>query len=196
MGTEGVILAAGRSSRMAGNLKMTMDLGGRTVIQRSIDSLGPFCRKVIVVTGFHSEAVMASARHCPEVEIIFVHNADCEKGMFSSLRMGLRHTEGERVFILPGDCPFITHEVCEKLLQCKGDIVLPAYQGKNGHPALLSRRAIEGLLADDRCQSLQEYISSNKAEIIAVDRPEIIWDIDTPEDYAKAVDYFQAKEAR
>ena len=44
MKTEGVILAAGRSSRMAGNSKMTMDLGGRTVIQRSIDSLGPFCR--------------------------------------------------------------------------------------------------------------------------------------------------------
>ena len=73
---------------------------------------------------------------------------------------------------------------------------MPAYQGKNGHPVLLSRRAIEGLLADECCQSLQEYISANKAEIIAVDRPEILWDIDTPEDYAKAVDYFQAKEAR
>ena len=194
MGMEGVILAAGKSSRMAGNSKMTMDLNGRTVIERSIDSLSPFCSRIIVVTGFHSEAVRESAGHCRDV--IFVHNPDCEKGMFSSLRMGLRDTEGERVFILPGDCPFITHEVCEKLLQCKGDIVLPAYQGKNGHPVLLNRRAIEDLLADDRCQSLQEYISSNKAEIIAVDRPEIIWDIDTPEDYAKAVDYFQAKEAR
>ncbi len=112
MGTEGVILAAGRSSRMAGNSKMTMDLNGRTVIERSIDSLSPFCSHIIVVTGFHAEAVMVSAGHCREV--VFVHNADCEKGMFSSLRMGLRHTEGERVLILPGDCPFITHEVCEK----------------------------------------------------------------------------------
>lgn len=194
MGTEGIILAAGKSSRMTGNSKMTMGLNGSTVIERSIDSLRPFCSRIFIVTGFHAEAVMEAAGHCKE--IIFVHNADCEKGMFSSVRMGLRHTEGERVLILPGDCPFITHEVCEKLLQCKGDIVLPAYQGKNGHPVLLSRRAIEGLLADDRCQSLQEYISANKAEIIAVDCPEILWDIDTPEDYAKAVDYFQAKEAR
>lgn len=164
MGMEGVILAAGKSSRMAGNSKMTMDLNGRTVIERSIDSLSPFCSRIIVVTGFHSEAVRESAGHCRDV--IFVHNPDCEKGMFSSLRMGLQRTEAERVLILPGDCPFITHEVCEKLL------------------------------ADDRCQSLQEYLSTNKAEIIAVDRPEILWDIDTPEDYAKSVEYFRTKEVR
>jgi len=60
----------------------------------------------------------------------------------------------------------------------------------------LSRRAIEGLLADERCESLQEYIQANGPEIIAVDLPEILWDIDTPEDYANAVDYFQAKEQR
>lgn len=194
METEGVILAAGKSSRMAGNSKMTMDLGGRTVIERSIDSLRPFCSRIIVVTGFHAKAVMESAGHCAEA--VFVHNPDCEKGMFSSLRLGLRHTKGERVLILPGDCPFITREVCEKLLQGKGDIVLPAYQGKRGHPVLLSRRAIEGLLADERCESLQEYIQANGPEIIAVDLPEILWDIDTPEDYANAVDYFQAKEQR
>ena len=194
MEIEGIILSAGKSSRMAGESKMTMDLNGRTVIERSIDSLRPFCSRIVVVTGFHSEAVMASAGHCPEV--IFVHNPDCKQGMFSSLRLGLRHTEGERVLVLPGDCPFITREVCEKLLQAEGDIVLPAYQGKCGHPVALSSRAIEGLLADEHCQSLQEYICANKAEIIAVDCPEILWDIDTPEDYAKAVDYFQAKEAR
>lgn len=86
--TEAVILAAGKSSRMAGNSKMTMDLGGRSVIERSIDSLRPFCRKVIVVTGFYSGAVMESAGHYREVDL--VHNPDCEKGMFSSLRFGLR----------------------------------------------------------------------------------------------------------
>lgn len=194
MGTEGVILAAGKSSRMAGRAKMTMDLNGRTVIQRSIDSLRPFCSRIVVVTGFHSEAVMESAGNCPEA--VFVHNPDCEKGMFSSLRLGLRHTEGERVLILPGDCAFIPPEVCEELLQGKGDIVLPAYQGKHGHPVLLSRRAIADLLADPYCQNLQEYICANKAENIAVDCPEILWDIDTPGDYAKAVDYFQAKGQR
>ncbi|MGB7472764.1 nucleotidyltransferase family protein [Trichococcus sp.] len=192
MGIEGIILAAGKSSRMTGNSKMTLDLNGRTVIERSIDSLRPFCKRIVVVTGFHAGAVMESVGHCREV--VFVHNADCEKGMFSSLKGGLWHTEGERVLILPGDCPFITPEVCEKLLVSKGDIVLPAYQGKRGHPVMLSRRAIEGLLADECCQSLREYISANKAEIIVVDNPKILWDIDTPEDYAKAVDYFQAKE--
>jgi len=194
METEGVILAAGKSSRMAGVAKMAMDLNGRTVVERTIESLHPFCSRIIVVTGFHAEAVVESAGHCAEA--IFVHNPDCEKGMFSSLRLGLRHTEAERVLFLPGDCPFITREVCEKLLAAKGDIVLPAYQGKSGHPVLLSRHAIEGLLADERCESLQEYIQANGPEIIAVDLPEILWDIDTPEDYANAVDYFQAKEQR
>jgi molybdenum cofactor cytidylyltransferase len=194
MEAEGVILAAGKSSRMTGNSKMAMDLNGQTVIQRSIDSLRPFCSRIIVVTGFHAEAVMESAGHCAEV--IFVQNPECEKGMFSSLRLGLQRSEAERVFILPGDCPFVTHEVCEKLLQGKGDIVLPAYQRKCGHPVLLSRKAIEGLLGDECCQNLQEYICANKAELIAVDCQEILWDIDTPEDYAKAVDCFQTKEAR
>lgn len=194
METEGVILAAGKSTRMAGEAKMAMDLSGKSVIQRSIDSLRPFCSRIVVVTGFHAEAVMESAGHSPEA--VFMHNPDFGKGMFSSLRLGLRHAKGERILILPGDCPFITREVCEKLLQGEGDIVLPAYQGKHGHPVLLSRRAIEGLLADENCQSLQEYIQANEPEIIAVDHPEILWDIDTPEDYAKAADYFQAKEQR
>lgn len=179
---------------MAGESKLAMDLDGRTVIERSIESLLAFCSRIVVVTGFHAEAVMESAGHSPEA--VFMHNPDFGKGMFSSLRLGLRHAKGERILILPGDCPFITREVCEKLLQGEGDIVLPAYQGKHGHPVLLSRRAIEGLLADENCQSLQEYIQANEPEIIAVDHPEILWDIDTPEDYAKAADYFQAKEQR
>lgn len=173
---------------------MILDLNGESVIQRSIDSLRPFCSRIIVVTGFYAEAVRDSAGCSPGT--VFVHNPDYTAGMFSSLRLGLWYTRAERVLFLPGDCPFIPRRVCEKLLAESGDIVLPVFQGKNGHPVLLSRLAIEGLLADERCRSLREYISANKVKTIAVRYPEILWDIDTPEDYARAVAYFRTKEQR
>ena len=195
MGTEGVILAAGKSSRMMGNSKMTMDLNGRTVIERSIDSLRPFCSRISRRDGVPCRSGDGFGRTLPGKSSSFTMQT-AKKACSPPCGWACGIQKGSVSSSCPATALSLPMKSAKSCWRCKGDIVLPAYQGKRGHPVLLSRRAIEGLLADDRCQSLQEYISSNKAEIIAVDRPEILWDIDTPEDYAKAVDYFQAKEAR
>lgn len=191
MPIEGVIIAAGKSSRMGSQHKLTMDLKGKTVIERSIGSMRPFCTRIIVVTGFHADKIRKQTESSQD--IVLVHNADCEAGMFSSLKLGLRQAKGERTFFLPGDCPFAAAEVYEAMLHTEGDIVVPAYQGHPGHPILFSRRAVSELLEDAQCHTLKEFIDGKGPTIVAVDCPGILWDIDTPEDYAQAQKYIEVR---
>ena len=94
--------------------------------------------------------------------------------MFSSLKLGLRQAKGERVFFLPGDCPFVAAEVYEGMLQTEGDIVVPAYQGHPGHPVLFSRRAVDELLEDAQCHTLKAFIDGKGPAIVAVDCPGVL----------------------
>jgi molybdenum cofactor cytidylyltransferase len=192
MRIEGVIIAAGRSSRMYPNHKPMMDLHGKTLIERSIDTLLPFCSKIVVVTGYQAESIRTVLLKSKNIELI--NNDAYNEGMFSSLKVGLNHVDGDLVFFLPGDCPFADEIVYREMLRAKGEIIVPAYHGKPGHPVLFSKRSIQQLFASKRCKTLKEFISRQNAHVIEVDCPGVIWDLDTPEDYANALKYFEKKE--
>ena len=67
MPIEGVIIAAGKSSRMEPQHKLTMELQGKTVIERSIGSMRPFCTRIIVVTGFHEDKIRKQTESCQDL---------------------------------------------------------------------------------------------------------------------------------
>jgi molybdenum cofactor cytidylyltransferase len=52
----GIILAAGASSRM-GTPKALLDYRGETFVERLVRVLGENCKPVIVVLGYHAEAI-------------------------------------------------------------------------------------------------------------------------------------------
>jgi len=189
---EGVIIAAGKSSRMGPKHKLTMDLHGQSLIERSVSSMLPSCTRIVVVTGFHREKICAQLQHYPNLAL--VHNENCGEGMFSSLKVGLGHARGERIFFLPGDCPFVAEGVYEKMLQAEADIVIPAFQGQPGHPVLLSDKAARQVLANEQYHTLKEFIDDNGPKVIEVDCPGVLWDIDTPEDFVSAQKYFDRQE--
>jgi molybdenum cofactor cytidylyltransferase len=185
MVVEGVILAAGRSSRTAPDFKLAFKLAGRTMLEKSVAGMLPFCAEVFVVTGAHAEAVEGILRG--HAGVTLVHNPDFGAGMYGSVKSGLRRTQGDKVFLLPGDCPFVTPEVYAALLAADGEIVLPAWRGRAGHPVLLCRSAVSELLRDGVCGSLRQFIAARNPERVEVDCPGILTDIDTPEAYQQAL---------
>ncbi|TFG83058.1 MAG: nucleotidyltransferase family protein [Erysipelotrichales bacterium] len=189
---EGVIIAAGKSTRMYPDHKPIMDLHGKTLIERSIESMLPFCAKIIVVTGYHAEQIRTILMKADYLELI--NNDSFEDGMFSSLKIGLSQSKGDRIFYLPGDCPFTDAEVYRKMLATEAEIVVPSFQGKRGHPVLLNRHAVLQLLENDRYKTLKEFIDETDLKIVETDSPAVLWDVDTPVDYAKALKYFENKE--
>lgn len=190
MVVDGVILAAGWSSRTAPEVKLGYSIAGRSLLEMSISSLRPFCARLYVVTGAHQLAVMELLRG--QDTLTPVYNPDFAAGMYGSVKAGLRCTEASAAFVLPGDCPFASPEVMEALLACQDDVVLPCWKGQTGHPVLLRRRAIGEVLKDNSCQSLREFVRQHGHTGVPVDCPGILTDIDTPEDYRQALNRREA----
>jgi molybdenum cofactor cytidylyltransferase len=182
---EGVVIAAGKSSRTYPDNKMLFDINGKTLIERSIESLAPLCSRIIVVTGSNSEKIEEILKN--HRNLALVKNDDFEDGMFSSIKAGLKEAKGDRIFFLPGDCPMINKKVFEKMLSIDSDIVIPSYQGRTGHPLLLNRSNAKKISEDRDHISLRTYIANNSPKVVEVDDPGILWDIDTHLDYEEAL---------
>jgi molybdenum cofactor cytidylyltransferase len=189
MNVDAVILAAGYSSRV-GDFKPALDLYGKSILQRCIESMSDLCENIIVVGGHQHEIICELTKNIPNVKA--VKNEHFELGMFSSVRRGIQEVKADRFFIIPGDQPVVKSETFQLLLETKSDIVIPRYKGKKGHPALFdSKLAAEILSWDDR-EILRNYIHSKENVLIVdVDDPGIGLDVDTAEDYEMIKCYYR-----
>jgi len=189
MNVDGVILAAGYSSRV-GDFKPALDLYGRSILQRTIDSMSELCENIIVVGGHQYDVICDIVKDIPKVKTI--KNEHVELGMFFSVKTGIKAVESDRFFIIPGDQPVVKKETYKKLIEYNVDIVLPRYKGKKGHPALFNSELIPEILSWADTEILRNYIHSKAhVEIVDVDDPGIGLDVDTAEDYEKIKKYYK-----
>ncbi len=182
MKIEGIVLAAGYSSR-TGLFKMGLKLKDKTIIQQTIDGMSKYCSRVIVVGGYRIEKLKRLIEKHKNIQVIF--NPDYKKGMFTSVKKGIKHINCERFFVLPGDLPFVTGNVYEKLLKTYGDIIIPVYKGKKGHPVLINSTLKNEILEEKDNSSLSRFIKRKGYEIVETNESGILKDIDTLEDYRR-----------
>lgn len=178
---DAVILAAGLSSRTYPENKLMLRIGGKALIEMTIESLEDICDNIFIVTSPKSEDFTSLLRSFDKVEI--VNNPDYKRGMFSSIRAGLRSAKGEKIFIIPGDCPLVDPSTPKLMLSLSESIVIPTLNGQKGHPVLINRSEADWILLDTVHHSLREYISERPFTEIPVGDPGILWDIDTILEY-------------
>ncbi|GIM29266.1 hypothetical protein CPJCM30710_19320 [Clostridium polyendosporum] len=188
MEVEGVILAAGFSSR-AGTYKMTLEINGETVIERCVKSMYDVCSRIIVVGGYRKEVIKEILDKYSKVEVVY--NNAYEQGMFTSAIEGFKYIKEEKIFFTPGDYPLISKDVYDTLLKASGDIIIPSYNGKKGHPVLMKKCIVQELLQSTRFSTLKDFINSKGFVKVDVDEEGILIDIDTMEDYLKAKNIFR-----
>lgn len=184
---EGIILAGGFSSR-AGAYKLTLELGGKTVIEHCIEGMYETCSRIIVVGGYKVNHLTPILDKYFKIELVY--NKNYETGMFSSVIEGLKHMKGDRIFLIPGDYALVSNDVYESLLKVKSEIVLPTYQGMNGHPVLMDKRMSNLLLSSTNYSNLREFITDQEFNTVEVKSPGILMDIDTQEDYINIKNWF------
>ncbi|MEN6391790.1 MAG: nucleotidyltransferase family protein [Syntrophomonas sp.] len=182
---EGLIAAAGKSQRTSPCYKMELDFDGKTLLEKCLESMMPFCSRVLIVGGHNIDILRGRLAGYPKVEVI--NNLQFEKGMFSSIQEGARHIRAGRFFFLPGDYPCVSPEVYRQMLACHSDVVVPVYGNRSGHPVLINSSLIRELL-EGGYNSLRDFMAGRKAIRIDVDCPGILLDVDTLEDYQKALD--------
>jgi molybdenum cofactor cytidylyltransferase len=184
-----IVLAAGESRRM-GEPKMVMPFGGNTIIETVIENATlPQIHKIIIVTGGWKEEVMNVLK---KKDFVIITNENYKSGMFSSVQAGIRGLpESASAFmILHGDMPMVGQGVVNKLTEAfsrsgKG-IAIPVYEGRRGHPVLISMRFHDELLAMSPDMALRDFMEVRAGDILEVESsPEVLRDIDTREDYYK-----------
>ncbi|RKY58800.1 MAG: nucleotidyltransferase family protein [Candidatus Neomarinimicrobiota bacterium] len=190
MSIDGVVLAAGYSKRV-GQFKPALLLDGKPILERCIENMQPVCDRIIVVGGYKIREIAGLIQHLPDITL--VENKNFEDGMFSSVQCGIREVTGDRFFLIPGDQPVIKTETFQRLLDDLGDIVIPRYKGKKGHPALIAGRFIPEILAMPPTATLRDFIHSKENVIVDVDDPGIGLDVDTIEDLKKIERYIKGE---
>lgn len=189
----GLVLAAGQSRRM-GSTKLTLPWrDGRTVVGSVVAALmsGGVGRVWVVVGGDRQQLEASLSGQAVE----FVENpAFAEGEMLASIQVGLRAMGDEppAALITPGDLPAIRPETVRALVEAweasSGSICAPVFDGRRGHPVLLSRKTWAEVLALGPGESLRSYLRRHADEIVGVEVSDagIHADVDTPQDYGGA----------
>ena len=178
--TECIILAGGKSTRMGSN-KLLLDFNGHPLLWYTIQSVSPFCSRVIVVTGKYDQEIREALK---DEDVTFVYNKDYEKGMFSSVLTGVKETK-EDFMIIPGDCPFVKQETIKKILLGNGEIRYPRYQNLEGHPLYISKKYKDELLNFGLDNNLKLFRDTKKCEIIDVEDKNIVMNLNNLLDFKK-----------
>jgi molybdenum cofactor cytidylyltransferase len=185
-----ILLAAGKSERMGQN-KLLLPFGGRTVIQRTLDSLlSSRAGEVIVVLGNKAQEINASIGSRRALSVL---NPNFAKGMSTSLITGLGMVSVQATYVIValGDQPLITSRVYNQLIEAalnsgKG-IIIPVCKGERGNPIVISTRFRAELLAQTGDIGGRELLKSHPADVleVVVDCEGIVININTKEEYEK-----------
>ena len=187
----GIILSAGESKRM-GTPKQLLPWGKTIILQQVIDNAAAsHLEQILLVLGSHAGEIAGKITISPKIEIVVNH--DFKEGMSSSVKCGIKNAPAgaDAFMLLLGDQPFISPAIINRLLDeyqtSKHGIVIPVYNGKHGHPVIFAAKYKQELLAIAD-QGAKAVVNNHLQDILEVplDAPEILTDIDTPQDYQKA----------
>lgn len=180
-----LVLAAGRSTRMAPNNKLLLPVDGVPMVLRVVDAaLASHCNAVTVVVGHQAQDIMAIAA---ARDVTFAYNSDYAAGLSTSLRRGLRSLprDVDGVVVLLGDMPHVTAAHVDRLIDVfdpvRQPIVIPRHAGRRGNPILWPMRmfpAMDQMRGDAGARALLER-HARQIVTVEMDSDAIFLDIDT-----------------
>ena len=191
MKTGALIVAAGMSSRM-GDFKPMLNIGSISISQRIIATFQQAgVDTLVMVTGYNAETL---EHHLAGNGIVFLRNEAYENTqMFDSVCIGLRYLKDkcDRVLFTPVDIPLFTSATVHALLDSGAKLASPVFEGKTGHPTLISSELIETIVADNGEGGLRGALERCGEEVtrVPVEDGGVLHDADTPDDYRALLAY-------
>ena len=190
MRITGVIQAGGKSTRMGGEPKALLELGGRRIIERALDVVRAVVDDVLVVT------------NTPDLYrflgVPMVADAYPDHGSLGGIFTGLTAAGGDAAFTVACDMPFLHPEVARLVIARagEGDVVIPrvgaqletlhALYAKACLPAIetrlkAGRLKIVGFFEDVRVVEVPE------AEVARHRAPDVVFmNVNTPDELVRA----------
>ncbi|MGH0054449.1 MAG: nucleotidyltransferase family protein, partial [Sphaerochaetaceae bacterium] len=141
--TAGLIAAASQKAT-----RPTLKLGNISVVQQIVltfQQAGVF--PIVVVTGVEASEVKYSLSGRG---VVFLYNeAYQDPELFDSVRIGLEFLKNisERIVFAPVNVPLFSPGTLWMLLAAQGDIIIPSYNHKGGHPIVVANNTIPNILS-------------------------------------------------
>ena len=187
------ILAAGAGRRI-GIPKALLQIGQHSFLEtilRRINNSG--ITKFYVVAGHHFEQVKSVIPD--DLPCQLLNNFTPENGPLSSLKIALKSMDPviSGCLMVLVDHPLVTENTYRYLIETAAQkpdsIIIPEFEGKNGHPVYFGGRFFDGLLDAPLDQGARYVVHQYRDTVlkVAVNDPGVIQDIDTPEDYERFI---------
>ena len=191
-----LVFAGGRATRLGGRNKALLEVGGRRIVDRIRDALGPLVSETLVLTNDDSLAELGGAR--------LVFDPTPHAGVLPALASGLQAASCELCLAVACDMPFVSARLFEYLLQLQAaeaaDVVIPRSEASRTSlepmHAVYRRatvlEAIRAALARGEQRMISYFPSVRVREVEpsewqAVDAAGLaFFNVNTPEDLARA----------
>ncbi|HEV2319475.1 MAG TPA: NTP transferase domain-containing protein, partial [Verrucomicrobiae bacterium] len=184
--------------------KLLLPWGATTVVGHIISQwrkLGASQIAVVLRANDLSLTVEMDRLNVPQSDRII--NPQAERGMFSSIRCAANwngwHDNLDSFAIALGDQPQLRLRMLRDLLACHSEhpdrLCQPEFEGRGRHPVLLPRRVFNEL-KQTTAETFKDFLKLIPASSVQCPINDITLslDLDTPEDYIKAMTRFSAHE--
>ena len=186
----GVILAGGKSQRMAPKNKLLAEVNGVPIIRQiTCVMLEGGLSDLVVVTGHEHKEVAAALADLP---VNCLYNENYPSGQATSVACGVRYHRARlhmAVLIALGDMPRVTSDLIANLLRghvsltdAPNRITVPVHDGRYGNPVIWGRGFFESLTALTGDAGGRTIFAENKNAVNSLKWPDdsIHFDVDTP----------------
>jgi len=186
----GVIQAGGKSTRMGGQPKALLELGGRRIIERVLDAIAPVVDDVLVVT---NTPELYAFLALPMVADLYP-----DHGSLGGIFSGLTAATGNAAFTVACDMPFLHPEVARLVVARagEGDVVIPRVgaQLETMHAAYgkaclapIEARLREGRFRITGFFERVRVVEIDEALVARHRAPDVVFmNVNTPEELARA----------
>jgi len=186
----GVVQAGGKSTRMGGQPKALMELGGRRIVARVVAALAPVVDDVLVVTNTPDAYAFLGL---PMVGDVFP-----DHGSLGGIYSGLAAARGDAAFTVACDMPFLRPDVVRLVVEraAEADVVIPRVgdQLETLH-ACYAKACLPAMEAQLRAGRLKivgffdgvRVLEISEAAVRRLADPDVVFmNVNTPEDFARA----------
>jgi molybdenum cofactor cytidylyltransferase len=194
-----IVPAAGKSTRMGGRSKLGLPLGRGTVLGHVVSALrAAEVDPVLVVVGPHV-AELADLAEAAGARTLLLEKETTD--MRATVEHGLLWLEAnhhplpqDRWLLVPADHPLLDPVLISRLVQARQSvgnrsIVVPAYEGRRGHPTLFDWTHAAGIRSLLPGLGVNAYVRDHIEALheVPVESPQVLHDLDVPIDYERLV---------
>jgi molybdopterin-guanine dinucleotide biosynthesis protein A len=193
--TLGLVLAGGQARRMGGGDKASLKVGGKTILERVLARLAPYCAPIIL--NANGDVARFSRYGLPVVADSVSDFAGPLAGILAGLDWAAQNASGiEWLASAPGDCPFLPNDLVPRLHAARIADKKPLACARSGewrHPVVglwpvTLRDDLRRALTTEGLHKIEAWTGRYGVALAAwPDRPfDPFFNVNTPEDLAKA----------